>query len=148
MQVKRRTIIFCAALPTDPALTGDICDNSLSVGDIYVHDKETRSLYVKFTVSFLMSSGCFRLKNPLSNDINSLRAVIGCPGSRRIGQQVCARWYICAGCDCCSWTKSGKRNGGKHEPLCVFLQVCLGARKGGVPISGIGPSHNSTGFTM
>lgn len=85
MQVKRRTSIFCAALLTDPALMGDICDNSLSVGDIYVHDKETRPLYVKFTMSFLMSSVFLGLKNPLSNKINSLHAAIGCPDQ---GEQV------------------------------------------------------------
>lgn len=148
MRVKRRTNIFCAALPTDPPLTGDICDNSLSVGDIYVHDKETRPLYVKFTMSFLMSSVFLDLRNPLSNKINSLHAATGCPESRRIGLQACARWDIAAGCDCCSWTESGKRNRGKHVPLCVFLQICLGAGKGGVSVSGIGPSHNSVGFTM
>lgn len=69
MQVKRRTSIFCAALLTDPALTGDICDNSLSMGDIYVNDKETRPLYVKFTMSFLMSSVFLGLKNPSSKKL-------------------------------------------------------------------------------
>lgn len=49
-------------LQTDPALMGGICDNSLSVGDIYVYDRETRPLYVKFTMTCLMSSGFFRLK--------------------------------------------------------------------------------------
>lgn len=63
-------------LQTDLALIGGICDNSLLVGDIYVHDKETRPLYVKFTMSFLMSSGVLGFKNSVSHKINSLCLVM------------------------------------------------------------------------
>lgn len=55
VQITRRTSILYAVLQTDPALVEDICGNSLSVGDIYVHDKKTGPLHVNFTVSFLMS---------------------------------------------------------------------------------------------
>lgn len=82
MQITRRTSILYAVLQTDLALTGGICDNSLSVGDIYVHDKETRPLYVKFTVSFLMSSVFLGSENSFSHKINSSCSVLSFWGLR------------------------------------------------------------------
>lgn len=89
MQITRRTSILYAELQTDPALMGGICDNSLSVGDIYVHDKETRPLYVKFTMSFLLSSVFLGLKNSFSHKINSLCSAISFWGLWRTAPQAC-----------------------------------------------------------
>lgn len=134
MQISRRTSILYAALQTDPALMGGICDNSLSVGDIYVHDKETRPLYVKFTMSFLMSSVFLGLKISFSYKINPLCLVIsvgrlqrtarqvGAPGGRGAadlwrgrglgaGARHCCPWPCgsrrAVGNGCCCWTEPG-----------------------------------------
>lgn len=132
MQVTRRTSIFCAVLQTDPALTGDICDNSLSVGDIYVHDKETRPLYVKFTMSFLMSSVFLGLKNSLSNKVNSLHAVISFGG--RAGK---SRGAYRAGCCCPGCGQPLPWAGGSRSGVCNDCTVSLllqGSSPAGWPV--------------
>lgn len=89
MQVIRTSILY-GMLQTDLALIGGIRGNSLLVGDIYVHDKETRPLYVKFTMSFLMSSAFLGFRNSFSHKINSVCLVMsfwgcgsGCTGRLR-----------------------------------------------------------------
>lgn len=151
MQISRRTSFLYAALQTDPALMGGICDNSLSVGDIYVHDKETRPLYVKFTMSFLMSSVLLGLKISFSHKINPLCLVtsvgrlqttarqVGAPGGWGLGTcggagaGHCCPWAcgsqraVCNGC--CCWTEPGKRDGGDNVLLPIFflnLYVAVG----------------------
>lgn len=150
MQITRRTSILYATLQTDLALMGGIYDNSLSVGDIYVHDKETRPLYVKFTMSFLMSWVFLGLKNSFSHKINSSGSLLSFWGLRRTvsqlpvavdGQRGCgvgwgseghdaailghtaAKRAVCSGC--CSWAECDKGRGRENVALTCFFWKCV-----------------------
>lgn len=126
---------------TDLALMGGICDNSLPVGDIYVHDKETRPLYVKFTTSFLMSSVFLGLQKCLSYKINSSCSAIGLWEVWRTVPWVCVAGGAPGSCGagdtqrhrtgCCWPWACGHQNGSGQQLLllgCVW-QNCSAWRR-------------------
>lgn len=113
---------------------GDICDNSLPVGDIYVHDKETRPLYVKFTMSFLMSSVSLGLQNCLSYRINSSCLAISLWELWRTAPGVCVAVGAAGGCGaghpqrhrtggCCwPWARGSQNGSGQQLLLLDWVQ--------------------------
>lgn len=125
----RRTSILYAVLQTDLALMGGICDNSLPVGDIYVHDKETRPLYVKFTMSFLMSSVFLGLQNCLSYKINSSCLAVTLWELQRAAPRVCVAVGAPGGCGAgdpqrdrtrCCWPRARSSQNGSGQQLLLL----------------------------
>lgn len=151
---------------------GGICDNSLSVGDIYVHDRETRPLYVKFTMSCLMPSVFLGLKNSFSHKINSSCSAVSFWALQRTALQVPVTVAAPGGCGagdprrdgagCCSPWARGSRKGclqrlpllldwawqkrwrGKCVVTLVFSESVFGSWEGAFIslFSDIGPGKN------